>query len=84
MQAPTLARKRNISNWFPCGADGWVGGRAGGWTYGHVTDKFFEWIGNHIFLALRLRARMELRFDSVSMLWRIFCCWRVSMANGHR
>ena len=51
--------------------DGW----AGGWTYGHVTDKFLGWIGNHIFLALRLRsrsrtlsARMELRFDSVSML----------------
>ena len=57
LQAPTLARKRNISHWLACGADGLTGeltgeradgragGRAGGWTYVHVTTKisWMDW-----------------------------------------
>ena len=36
---------------FLCGAHG----RAGGWTYGHVTAKFLGWKGNQIFFGMELR-----------------------------
>ena len=48
ISAPKLARKYEIDNWFPCGADG----RA---VYGHVITRIF-WDG-WIYLAAGLRAR---------------------------
>ena len=32
LQAPKLARKRNIKHWYACGADGWS-------VFGHVIAK---------------------------------------------
>ena len=50
----TLARKSDISHWFPCGADS----RA----YGHVITKIsrMDRIDYQIFLDMGLRARVEL------------------------
>ena len=39
LQAPTLARKCEISHWLPCGADGQVFGRMVRRTFGHVTTN---------------------------------------------
>ena len=51
----TLARKSDISHWFPCGANK----RA----YGHVITKIsrVDRIDYQIFLDMGLRARVELR-----------------------
>ena len=58
VQAPTLARKFDISHWFPCGA----GGRADRRTYRHVITKNKEGQkGYRIYLGMGLRLRLELR-----------------------
>ena len=46
LQASTLAKKFDISHWFPWGADGQA--------YGHVITG---WIDYQIFLGARLRSR---------------------------
>ena len=57
LQAPTLAKKCEISHSLPCGEDGRVNGRSDGRTVTCV-QKFLGWIDNQIFLALGLRARV--------------------------
>ena len=47
LQAPILARKFDLSDWFPCGADR----RA----YGHVITKISRMTDNQIFLRMVLR-----------------------------
>ena len=47
LQAPTLARKFDISHWFACAADGRVDG--------HVIIKFLGWMDYQIFLGVGLR-----------------------------
>ena len=47
LQAPTLARKFDISYWFACVADGRVDG--------HVITKFLGWMDYQIFLGVGLR-----------------------------
>ena len=45
-----------IQFWFPCGADGRAGARAGGCTVKRLP-KFHGWISNQIFLAMAVHAR---------------------------
>ena len=49
LQAPTLARKFDISRWFPCGADGQA--------YGHVITKISRVDRLPIFLGMGLRSK---------------------------
>ena len=49
LQAPTLARKFDISHWLSCGANGQA--------YGHVITNFLGWIDYQIFLGIGLRSK---------------------------
>ena len=48
----TLARKCNVSHWFPLV-------RTGGWMYGQVTSKLSCMYSNQIFLAMELRCHRD-------------------------
>lgn len=72
LQALTLARKCQISQWLPCGADGR--------TYAHMTTKFLGWTDSQIFLTIELNEAPRTRGASLKMFGsnRVDFCHKLS------
>ena len=61
LQAPTPARKIDISHWFPCGADGQQHVRY--YTKISRMDRLPDFLRHGALLSRSLRAHVELRYQ---------------------
>ena len=69
LQAPIVARKFDISQWFPCGGDGRADGR--------TVPKFLGCKVNQIFLPMVLRSRVKLEARAINFSQVFMQKWRL-------